>query len=324
MSIKKFREKVTENFGVKIICIVIAVFIFFFHELFSLETKTLAVQLDLISQGKMAVLSGLDENPFVRISIRGKKDEIASISENDIDAFVDISTASAEGTFEFPVLIKKDARLAKIETLEIRIHPEKLKLTLDTVEEKFVDIVPNVTGTPAYGYESVGFSVSPSRAKIKGAASFISAIDSVRPELIDITGAEKDVVKSIRLVNPNRKLQLEPLTAEVTAKIRPKGLTRAFNQVVVNFTNVKHGFEIENDYAAVDVIVEGDTLTLEKLSKTAIILNADCLSADSEGTFVVAIEAVLPNGVKLVSMSSDEIHVNVRKKYQEENQEFLE
>ena len=69
MSIKKFREKVTENFGVKIICIVIAVFIFFFHELFSLETKTLAVQLDLISQGKMAVLSGLDENPFVRISI---------------------------------------------------------------------------------------------------------------------------------------------------------------------------------------------------------------------------------------------------------------
>ena len=311
MSIKKIRERITENFAVKIICLIIAVFIFFFHELSSMETKTLAVPLHVHSLGNTVVLSGLEETPFIRISVRGKKDDIASISENDLNAFVDISTAEGKGSYKFPVLVKKDSRISAIEALEIRIRPESVNLELDENFTKSVEIEPAVTGLPAYGYEKAAFFVNPKKVKISGPKTLVEKISTLSANAVDISGASADVVRQVSLINPSDKIRIENPVVEVEAKIRAKGLTRTFTQIQVNFTGLPENITLENDYAAVDLSVEGDILTLEKLSSSAIVLTASCASIERSGTYSVMITPVLPRGVKLLSISADELFIDV-------------
>ncbi|MBO4404638.1 MAG: YbbR-like domain-containing protein [Treponema sp.] len=314
MNIKKIRERITENFAVKIICLIIAVFIFFFHELSSLETKTLAVPLDVRSLGDTVVLSGLEETPFIKVRIRGKKDDIASISENDLEAFVDITTAEGKGSFKFPVFISKDSRISAIEALEIKISPETVNLELDEVFSKLVDIEPSVIGVPSYGYEKAAFSSNPKRVKISGPRTLVEKISALSAQDVDITGASSDVVRQVRLKNPSSKIMIENPIVEIEAKVRAQGLTRTFSQIQVDFTGLPEYLTLENDYAAVDLSVEGEILTLEKLSPSAIVLTASCASIERAGTYSVMVTPVLPRGIKLLSISADELFVDVREK----------
>lgn len=317
MNIKKIREKIAENLVIKVVCVVIAVFIFFFHELSSLEKKTVAVPLDIVSLGKTQVYSGIEDNPYVRITLRGRKDDIATISENDLHAYIDTSAVFQSGMYQFPVFVRKDVRIARFETLEITVEPEIVEVYLDEVASKQVEVKPAVSGIPAHGYESVGSDISPRHVVATGPSKLIDQIDSLDVEVLDITDATRDVVKQMKVVVGNRKISLDNPVVEVTARIRPKGLSKTFNQVQVEFTNLREDLVLENSYAAVDVIVEGEALVLERLTSASIYLSADCSSFENPGNYQVPVSASFPKGVRLLSISSDSLHVDVKVKTEE-------
>jgi YbbR-like protein len=70
----------------------------------------------------------------------------------------------------------------------IAISPAELKIVLDTVAEKAVPIVADVTGVPAGGFRLEDVSVDPPRARLFGPANLLSKMATASTEPVSVEG----------------------------------------------------------------------------------------------------------------------------------------
>ena len=140
-------DRILHNWPVKIISVAAAVLLFFFYRVSSLEERFFNVP--LVVQFHENYTSAESYPETVRITIRGRDEDIKLILEDEIEAFLDYSEYKEEGRFRAPVQIKKMGFATQITPLEIRVEPGEFNLLLESLMVKSLAVIPSITGYPA-------------------------------------------------------------------------------------------------------------------------------------------------------------------------------
>src|SRR5215218_2835240 len=164
----------------------------------------------------------------VDVVISGDKRKIEQINRAELTASIDLSdvlpgdrvlslTPQIVSVSPLPLGIKLD-----------EVQPSRIAVRLEAVEEKDVEVRAVTTGEPANGFEIYAETITPTKVRVRGPASTVRTLDHVATEVIDVAGAEQDVIKRqvpVGVANAKRTAVLNTVV-DVNIRIGEKRIER--------------------------------------------------------------------------------------------------
>ena len=197
----KLLQKITEKWPVKVLSVAAALVISIFYRMNTLETRFFSAPLRVISGEALVPVSSLTN--AVRISLRGETDGIQQIMEDDIEAFIDISKYTAEGSYSVPVQIRKKGSALGIAPLEISVLPVEIHLDLEMKIIKNIPVFPILTGIIAQGYELGDHQIIPDTIIAEGPRRALEDIREFNTDIIDIDRRFENFSVRVNIINNN-------------------------------------------------------------------------------------------------------------------------
>lgn len=291
--IKRRLLHVIENWPIKIICLVFAVLLSQFYRETLLEKRYLVVPLTLKNEGP---LTPAEQYPSkVKVSVWGNASTIASIGEEDVSAYIDISAFTTDGTYRVPIQTKLSGTLTPLGTIEISADPSMLSLKLETSIRKQVPVVLSLKGIPADGYEVTESSVDPATAEIEGPAQLVEKITELVTEPLSIESRTNGFSGTAAIMNDNLLISIIG-KAQVThtVKIAETTMHKQFNNVPLYFEKSNRDFVITADKKTARFEVQGPKKLLETWNPPENILTVSCESITEPGVYTLPVEPILP------------------------------
>ncbi|MBR6154273.1 MAG: hypothetical protein IKQ43_07540 [Treponema sp.] len=325
MKIKRLLDKLLENWPAKVICLALALLLYFFYNLSLLDKKTFTLLVSTVENGQMT--SATDKNAIksVKVTVHAKQEQLAGINEDDLKAYIDISSQTAEGTFDFPVLIETSPRLKLMDPLEITSVPENIKTSVEEKKFKYLPVKTSLVGTPARGYEVLSVKVEPTYARIDGPKSIVDSLSHIYTGAINIEGIYRSSEYEVSLINDNQFLKLnETQNVKVTVDLVQSQTSTTFSQVEVTSIGLPDNLYIANGPYSVSLNLSGTVLALERLSESQIMAIANCSSVTESGEYDIPIEITVPSGIQVDAQSIQSVHIVVESALEEINEELQE
>jgi len=176
------------------------------------------ISLTQINLGEDLVIKEFPTN--VSVGIKGPKNIINNISSHQINGIVNFSEISKEGLYKLKVEVTPPKK-----TQIIRIIPSEIKVEVEKVLTKEVEVEYSLIGVPEKGYSLTDEpQFNPSKVKIIGAQSVLENIKQIICA-IDISGIKEDMSRKIKLkavdVNGNevKEVKIEPNIGEVSISL---------------------------------------------------------------------------------------------------------
>ena len=245
MNIKALFEKFTKDWPAKVICLCLAIFIYSFHQIITLDSKTLMIPMQIISDGN---LTTKDVCPnFVKVVFRTDSSHIASVNSKDIKAFINLTAYTQEGFYDVPVQVELSEDLKTIEPLEIKIKPESFSLNLEEKILKYIPVVASTSGEPENGYYVSNLEVIPSSVKVVGPKSVVENTKQIYTKKVMLKGAKTNYSSPTKLDNINSLLKIYPESDfRVDIEISEKIAEKDFSNIEVCFLNLKDNFIVSS------------------------------------------------------------------------------
>ena len=199
MSSRELLVKITEKWPVKILSLAAALLISFFYKMSTLENRPFSTPLRIESTNLLVPASSYPQS--VKINLRGEKNSVFPILEEDIEAYIDLSKYTYEDTYRIPVQIRKKGSVLGIEPLEITVEPADILIKLENKASSTVDISPSFHGFLAEGYEMINQIIIPSSVAVEGPRSNVHALHEINTAEIDLDGRNKDFSILINIIN---------------------------------------------------------------------------------------------------------------------------
>jgi len=196
-----FLDRITENWIAKAVSIVIAILLFVFYRITSLETRFISVP--LIIQADSALVPASSYPRIIRVSLRGDAAGIQLISEDDIEAYIDLEQFDNPGQYRAPVQIRKKGSALGIEPLELIIEPSEVSLQLDLKNSKIIPLQANIQGKVAAGYEFISHTLVPAQVMAEGPVSVLGGISLLTTDYIDLDGRSEDFTLVVSILSHN-------------------------------------------------------------------------------------------------------------------------
>jgi len=196
----KLFGKITEKWPVKVLSLAAALIIFAFNTIRTTkEERSFMVPLLLESNERFIPVSS-----FVNISLSGERNTITSISEGDIEAYVDLSKYTKEGKYKVPVQTRKKGNAVGVEPFQINFSPTEIQLELEEKTSRSIPVFPVFEGTIAQDYELTGWSIFPETVTAEGSRKALDSQKEFNTDTIDLEGRFEDITAYVKInVNPN-------------------------------------------------------------------------------------------------------------------------
>jgi YbbR domain-containing protein len=133
---------------------------------------------------------------------------------------VDLSSAKAGETVFY--LTERNVR-APNHVEVIRISPRAIKVKLEPVITKRVEVVAEVVGKPAGGVVLKGVEVDPTTVTVEGAKSLVDQLHKVSTGPIDLNGAHKTFSQEVSLKLLGKEVRVVDRGVVVVRVILEKG-----------------------------------------------------------------------------------------------------
>ena len=219
------------NLGVKVISFLFAILFWLYVMNQGTPNKLIPEQtltIPLVASGLPQNMVVMTQLPLVRVRLQGIN---PSANIKDIYAMIDLS-GGVPGERSYAIKVN-----APVGTNVVDVQPANIKLQLDNVQEKTVQVEAIVSGVPAEGYQLGTTFVKPSAVNVRGPSSILSTLNKVIVE-ISATGANETIEisrpvsfrdkdgKPIFGPNPSVDiLNAFPSTVDVIAPVVAKGLS---------------------------------------------------------------------------------------------------
>ena len=198
MNFRKLFAKAAENWPAKILSLGLAIILFVFHKMNTLEERFFSVPL------RVENISGLvPANSYphmIRVSLRGEANGISPILEDDLEVFIDVDDFDMPGIVTVPVQWRKKGTALMAEPLQITVDPIQITLVLDYRIQKVVPLAASFRGQVEDGYVMTSYSLEPKHAVIDGPAELVWGITEIKTELINLSGARSDFYRTVNLL----------------------------------------------------------------------------------------------------------------------------
>ena len=319
MNTKRLIDKILDKWPAKIICLVIAIFLYFFHQASLIESKTVAVPLQIIENGIVMHMGNAPAS--VSVVVRASEETIKSILPADISASVSLDTITEKGVYNLPVKISLSENLMAYDPFEVRLKDDKVSIEVDRRATKYVPVVASIVGEVAHGYEIESISMNPSTVEIAGPEALLNATEKVYTTRLNVSNAEINFSTETNCQELNKLLTVMdegPIKAEVS--IKPVIMERTFDAVEIEVLNLDSKLEIKDELPVVMLKLSGNMPVLEDyiLSKHAVQIN---LSEIIEpGVYQLPLRYVLPSNLQLIEKSDEELTLTIVRKSEEKSE----
>lgn len=309
MKIHEFYKVFRRNWPVKLVCFVLAVFIYFFYRTATLQEKTLPISLEVSSQGVTLPTQTLPSH--IKVSLKGRPEDLAGITEKNISALVNLDHYTEAGQYTVPVEILLAPEILGIEHLEVTADKSFLDITIAKKDRKQIPVAAEIQGTPASGYEIIDISIVPSTIGVSGAKFILDALEKVFTEAISVDEKRTSFSQKIPIHAESSLLSYNDAEVTVTVTIQPSTTSRRFVDQTIYLYGVNPLFEAQSDPERLTFTLTGNQNQLEAFVPELHTVRLDCSSLTEPGTYELPVEVVLPNGIRLVSQSSRTAQVSL-------------
>jgi YbbR domain-containing protein len=207
------KETLFGNIAFKLLSLAIAISLWFFVTYRGQSETTVEAQLEFknIPQGLEILKQNIKK---VTINIRGHESILTALKPSDVRVVVDLSNGkSGESTYYFDTNDVKSIKNIKI----LRIDPSSVRVTLDELMSRQVQVKPYIIGQPAKGFEIKKITVNPPTVPVEGAATEITRLLTLRTEPLDVTGLDADISQTVRVDANGRNVRIK--ASEVVVKV---------------------------------------------------------------------------------------------------------
>lgn len=312
MRIKDFINRITENWVVKAACILTAIFVYIFYTLSNQDSRSFTVPLGIDSSGVMTAAGSYPTR--VRVTLKGAAEEISSVRESDVSAYIDLGYVAKDGTYSLPVLVRMPEQALLLDTLEVNVSPKEINLRVEEQISKFVAVSPLVNGTPAHGYEIKSMTLKPDTVEITGPRSLVENLERIQTRPLSVKNAEVSFEASVETESPGAYLRLNDSgKISVTVEIAPVVSEKTFQAVNVAYTSLSSGFEVFPGNVSADLVLSGNLVDLEKFTPGYASLYVDCSAVTETGEYELPVHASVSSRFSVKSISMSTVKFEARK-----------
>lgn len=313
MKTPRLIERLKHNLTIKILCFVIAFFIYLFYNISTLDKKVFSVPLEIQQEGEVLVTN--TPTHFVRVSVKGKPEDIVQISEQDFSAIVDLNSYVKEGTFSVPVLLYLSKQASLYSPLEYSCKPERITLDIDKKCTNLVPVEASFTGTVAPGYEISSIQIEPAYLQAQGPEKFISLLEKFKTKEVSLENASVNFVKTVDIINTNSFIKIDPNTkASVYVTINQIFENKKFQTNEGTFTGLLENLMVEEPFPSVSLLIRGFVNSLENFSLDTNSLQINLSSIEKEGTYEFPILTNLPSDFEVLEIEPETITLTIKEK----------
>ncbi len=124
------------------------------------------------------------------------------------------------------------------------ITPSTITIYVDKIVTQTKTIVPQIIGKVAHGFEIKSLSIEPPYASITAAEDELNLIQTVKTDVIDITGKKESFEVKVPLITNLRYLRsITPLEAKVKIDIQEKFIKKVFKHIKIS---IKSQLDLSN------------------------------------------------------------------------------
>jgi len=213
--------------------------------------------------------------------------------------------------------VDQDVELVAVDDIgnavaQVRLEPTTARVTIPIFSDrlsKTLPISPQITGTPAAGFELSAASVSPRFVTVEGDVDELQALLTIDTAPISVSGFSSSQEVDVPLVLPTGVVALDVQNVRVSIVVRAVTASRSF-EVGLRMVGSRPGFAYTTNVDRVLITVGGSVADLDRLIASTLVVDLD-VSALGVGTSQVAATANLPAGVTLVAASPPRVAVTV-------------
>lgn len=213
--------------------------------------------------------------------------------------------------------VDQDVELVAIDSVgdavaQVRLDPATARVTIPIFSDRqtrTLPVSPQITGSPAAGFELSAATVSPLFVTVLGDIDDLEAMTRVDTEPIPVTGFSTSRTLQVGLALPTGVVATGAEDVSVTIGVRAVTGTRSF-EVGVRTIGVRSDMSYKVAVDRVLITVGGSTAELDRLIGATLAVDLD-VSTLGPGTSDVTVTAALPAGVTLVAASPPRVQVTV-------------
>lgn len=171
----------------------------------------------------------------VEIRVSGVDDKIEQIRRNDLVVYVDL-TEFTPGE-RVLTLTPENVSVPLPEGIKVvDLQPSRIAVTIDSIEEKEIEVKAMIDGEPANGFEIYGEpSVIPQKVKVRGPATLVNSVDQLLTEKISLDGRREDfTARQIPVGVSNSKVTIYNTVVDVLVRIGEKRIERTISVTMPN------------------------------------------------------------------------------------------
>jgi hypothetical protein len=307
---RKFFAKATENWHVKVLSVALAIILFVFHRISLLEDRFFSAPLQIETNGNMVPASSYPR--MVRVTLRGEANSIYPILEDDIEAYLDLTRYTMEGSYRAPVQVRKKGTALGVEPLEIGVDPMEVSVELDQKISKYVPLAPSFQGYLEPGYELVSYTLAPTQVVADGPLRLMSGLSELFTDFIELGGRSDDFTAIVRIMNRDPLLVIrgDGMT-EFRGLVRKSIMIRSFENLPVSLRGLNENFTTTPPEEAVSIRLEGPQNELEPYQPEVNMLYLDCSQITEPGDYTLPVQAIIPQSFILTRSEPSQITVRV-------------
>ncbi len=323
--VKKIGQKITHNFGLKLLAILFAIVLWIVVVNIDDPTQTLSYTTS-VNLENTSYLTSMDKyyevlegTNTVTFRVTAKRSVHDKLNGSDFSAAANMEKIEYDEkteTYRVPVTITAPQKYSK--EIEMANKQNYIELSLEDLSRTQKVIKATTKGSVADGYALGDVKITSYNVlKISGPASIVSQIDTVTA-VIDVDNVDTDVTDSVAPilldadgnVVDTTKLTLSLSTVTISAQIL------STKDVPVQFSTsgtLEDGYMVTGmSYQPTEVRIKGESAILNTINSISVpkeVLNLDGRTTDLETD--VDITAYLPEGTALVLNSDGRIEVKV-------------
>lgn len=315
MKANQLVEKILDKWPVKIICFVIAIFLYLAHQIYSVEKKTFVIPVTVIQNG--AVMKVDQKKNNVNIIVKTSSEDMNSIHNTSFRASINldnISEVPENGMCSVPVLLDVDDSVLILDSLEIQIKPEKLDIQIEKKDLKPMKIQPLLSGDVAHGYVVDNVVVEPSFVDVMGPKSVVENTLYIYTDSINIEDLRQTQNFNVYYTELNKMLTVyNKGPYSITVNLTPEMIDKKFTNIPITIKGLSENLEVKNSFTT-DIRLNGTLLYLENyiIPKNAITI--DCSEIKEVGVYTLKVTYNFPSNLKIIETKLDEVEVEVLQK----------
>lgn len=314
----KIFEKMKEKLHIKVVCFVIAVFLYIFHQMSILEKKSFVIPLDVIENGSVVNVGEIPS--AITVTVRATAEDLSHITSSEMKSYLRLDNIEDKGSYELPVNVIISNRLKEIDPLEIEVRPQTVKVTVDKRAVKYLPLEATIVGQVASGYKIENISISPSTIEVRGPETAVNASDVIYTTKVNVSNASKDFAVEADYLEIDKRLILENKGPyRVTMKVVPIPFKKEYNNIIVKPVNLDENLILESTYMEIDVVLGGDMPVLQNYKLPDNAIYVDLRTIKEAGIYDLPVSVKLPGNISVEDMSSDRVKVTVSSGKVEEN-----